>query len=86
MSVSEVPYLQQFKVVHTVVDWDHHELGKNVLDGLLEAFCNRLHTHTHTHTLKALLINIFSLSIVPPLCDTKTGEQTDNAVTDLTGQ
>lgn len=37
-------YLQQLKVVHTVVYWDHHQLWKDILDGLLEAFGHRLET------------------------------------------
>lgn len=33
-------YLQELEVVHTMVHWDHHQLGKNILDCFLEAFCN----------------------------------------------
>lgn len=37
-------YLQQVEVVHTVVNWDHHQLGEDILDSFFEAFCNGLET------------------------------------------
>lgn len=33
-------HLQQLKVVQTVVNWDHHQLGEDILDGFFEALCN----------------------------------------------
>lgn len=32
-------YLQQLKVVQTVVNRDHHQLGEDILDRFLEALC-----------------------------------------------
>lgn len=40
-------YLQELKVVHTVVHWGLHQLGEDILDKLFKALCNQLETETN---------------------------------------